>query len=127
MLSLAEGFKNTFSISFRIPELEIWHNDKVVLNLPRFSTVNSDPSNYQCKIKEGNQLSHRWLSANDNSLNAISFFPKDDILEINVEYTIECYGIINPSDNSIVPIISLQRDSGTEITKSNGSLTLPNV
>ena len=52
--------------------------------------------NYECKIKEGNSLSHRWLTMTDNSLNSISFFPKDDIMEIGIEYTVECYGIINP-------------------------------
>lgn len=71
MLSKGKGFKNTLSINFIIPELEIWHNDQISINLKGYSSVNTDSTNYECKVKEGNQLSHRWEEIKATSLSSI--------------------------------------------------------
>jgi len=62
-----------------------------------------------------------------SSLSTIELIPKGDILTIGLVFTLECIGVINPSSDTSAPSIKLVRDTGAEITKSNGTVAFPSV
>ena len=104
------GNQGNLEIDFKLPDREIYYTEHFSIDLAAFVAANTIPSLISCILKQGVLPSFLFKTVDMTSLNAIKFVPKADINTQNIQFTLKCSNLFNPSTTT-GPAIQIQKSS----------------